>query len=89
MNVETMTTEELEAILKADAEHVGEEPNTEVLMPVLEELARRHREQHPNAKTAEQAFQEFLKHYAPESWCPSPCSNPARTIVRRNHEYFE
>lgn len=66
MNVATMTTEELEAILKADVERTGEDAEAEKLLPILEELARRRREQRPDAKSSEQAFREFLKHYAPK-----------------------
>lgn len=42
-----------------------EEMTTEELLPYLEELARRFRQDHPNAKTAEEAWQDFVKYYLP------------------------
>ena len=67
MDVTTMTTEELEQILRDDASKgKGTGLPWEQLEPVLAELARRKRAAHPELKTAEKAYREFQKHYMPE-----------------------
>lgn len=65
MDVTAMTTEELEAIVLEDGKHLDEPSDMKVLLPVLRELARRHREQNPDSKTAEQSWAEFQEHYMP------------------------
>lgn len=63
LNVKQMSTKELEAILRNDANHPDEEPDLDLLFPVMDELRRRYKIERPNSKTATQSLQEFRKHY--------------------------
>lgn len=64
LNVQAMTTEELQQFVREDYEKRTDESDTDLLFEALEELVRR---SEPNLKllTAEEAWQVFLKHYAP------------------------
>ena len=66
LEVKQLSTEELNEILRKDAEQLDTEPDLDLLLPVMDELARRRKESQPNAKTASQAWLEFMKHYYPK-----------------------
>lgn len=60
----SMPTEALEAICRADAESEYS-MEYEELAPIVRELARRRREEDTGAKTAEQAWADFIQNYLP------------------------
>ena len=60
-NIKNMTTEELEQIIQEDIADT-KEYDTGFILAVCKELASRQ----PKGKTAEQAYKEFLEHYAPK-----------------------
>lgn len=60
------TTEELQAIVREDARHLDQDSDMDFLTPILEELTRRRIQEHPEAMTTEQAFEQFNQHYRPE-----------------------
>lgn len=67
-NYDTMRTEELQEILRKHAhDELETEPDTEELFYIMEVLAKR-RESDPTQthKTAEEAYADFVKYYAPE-----------------------
>ena len=67
-NLSQLSTEELERILRQDAEAPEEqETDTDFLLEVMEVLAERNRENAHTPKTAEEAWESFQKHYAPKS----------------------
>lgn len=67
-NLSQLSTEELEQILRQDAEAPEEqETDTDFLLEVMEVLAERNRENAHTPKTAEEAWESFQKHYAPKS----------------------
>ena len=62
----SMATEELEEILRLDAEApMGQDSDTELLLSVMEMLANRMRNTSSNAKTAQQAWESFQQNYLP------------------------
>lgn len=63
MDVKSMSTEALQAILREDAQKLDQEPDMAFLSPIVEELTRRRKILYPNSKTTEEAHQEFLEHY--------------------------
>ena len=64
---DTMETEELEQILRLDAEAPeGAESDTELLLYVMEVLASRRNNSNITGNTAQQAWESFQKHYMPE-----------------------
>lgn len=63
---DTMTNEELEEILRLDAENTeGGESDTDMLLYVMEVLTDRKRNQFQPARSAEDAFQSFRENYSP------------------------
>lgn len=63
---DTMTTEELEEILRSDMDAPeGQELDTEILLYVMEVLANRRKPGH-TGKTAHEALESFKLHYFPE-----------------------
>lgn len=65
MEYKSKSTEELEAICCEAAERLDGGKSWEELEPILTELARRRRLEHPDAKSPEQALSEFWEHYCP------------------------
>jgi len=62
---DAMTDEELEEILRLDAQNTqGEDTDTQTLLYVMEVLAERKRTSNPG-KTAKQAFETFKQYYMP------------------------
>lgn len=62
----SMATEELEKILRLDAEApMGQESDTELLLHVMELLANRRRNTSRDEKTAQQAWESFQQNYLP------------------------
>ena len=60
-----MTTEELEEILRLDAESQEDEADTELLFYVMEVLARRRKEAKITGNTAQEAWKSFEENYMP------------------------
>ena len=67
LDVQAMTTEELRQFVREDYENRRDESDTDLLFEVLEEPVRRS-EPDPRLHTTEQAWQIFLKHYAPPAY---------------------
>ena len=64
---ETMSTEELEEILRLDAEApVGAQTDTELILFILEVLASRRNKENIAGNTAQKAWESFQQHYMPE-----------------------
>lgn len=64
---DTMTTEELEEILRLDAQAPEEqESDTEMILYVMEVLAERKRDNSHTGKTALEAYESFKQNYMPE-----------------------
>ena len=62
-----MTTEELEEILRLDAEMIdGQESDTEILLYVMEVLTQRKKQAGQTGNTAQEAYETFTQHYLPE-----------------------
>ena len=62
-----MTTEELEEILRLDAEMIdGQESDTEILLYVMEVLTQRRKKIGQTGNTAQEAYETFTQHYLPE-----------------------
>lgn len=62
-----MTTEELEELLRLDAEAPEEqESDTETLLYVMEVLTNRKKHESHTENTAQKAYESFKKHYLPE-----------------------
>lgn len=78
-----METEELEKILRLDAEApVGAESDTELLLYVMEVLARRRNHNHDIAgNNAHSAWSEFQEHYMPEVILDSPKKDKRRPAL--------
>ena len=65
---DTMTTEELEEILRLDAEMPeGQESDTEKILYIMEVLAERKRNTSHTGKTALEAYESFKQNYMPET----------------------
>ena len=65
---DTMTTEELEEILRLDAEMPeGQESDTEKILYIMEVLAERKRNTSHTGNTALEAFESFKQNYVPET----------------------
>ena len=64
---DSMSTEELQEILRLDAQKpVGEESDTDEIFEIMEVLARRHKNENSgNMKTVEQAYESFKQNYMP------------------------
>lgn len=67
-NIKDMTTEELEQFVRDDIEKRTDESDTDMLFAVLEELADRHEAAGVKLRSTEEAYQVFLKHYAPKGY---------------------
>lgn len=78
-----METEELEKILRLDAEAPeGAESDTELLLYVMEVLARRRNNNHDIAgKNAHSAWSEFQEHYMPETILDNPKKEKRRPAL--------
>ena len=64
---ETMATEELEEILRLDAEApAGAQTDTELILFILEVLASRRNKENIAGNTAQKAWESFQQHYMPE-----------------------
>ena len=64
---DSMTNEELEEILRLDAQKTeGEESDLEMLLYVMEVLAVRRKNSENPGKTAEEAFETFKEYYMPD-----------------------
>ena len=65
---DTMTTEELEEILRLDAEMPeGQESDTDKILYIMEVLAERKRNTSHTGKTALEAYKSFKQNYMPET----------------------
>ncbi len=65
---DTMTTEELEEILRLDAEMPeGQESDTEKILYIMEVLAERKRNTRHTGNTALEAYESFKQNYMPET----------------------
>ena len=63
-----MTTEELEEILRLDAEMPeGQESDTEKILYIMEVLAQRNKQNSHTGNTALKAYESFKQHYMPET----------------------
>lgn len=65
LNIVTASTEELRQILRGDLEHPNQGQDIDFLFEAMGELAKRRDLADSNRKTDQQAWQEFLKYYAP------------------------
>jgi hypothetical protein len=65
------TTEELQPVLRDDAEKAGHVRDADFLYEVMGDLARRSQESGLKRKTDLEAWQEFLKYYAPDEFLHS------------------
>lgn len=80
---DSMSTEELEQILRQDAEAPAEqESDTEKILYVMEVLAKRNRETNRTGTTPQEAWESFQEHYAPEK-DSIKSDRPIRPWVRR------
>lgn len=67
-NYDSMTTEELEEILRLDAEMPeGQESDTDKILYIMEVLAERKRNNSHTGNTALEALESFKQHYMPET----------------------
>ncbi len=65
---DVMTTEELEEILRLDAEMPeGQESDTEKILYIMEVLAQRNKQNSHTGNTALKAYESFKQHYMPET----------------------
>lgn len=82
-NLSQMSTEELEQILRQDAEApADQEADTDFLLDVMEVLAKRDKENVQTKKTAEEAWVSFQEHYAPDPEAVRS-AKPVRPWLRR------
>ncbi|MBR2311027.1 MAG: DUF4367 domain-containing protein [Oscillospiraceae bacterium] len=81
---EAMTTEELEEILRLDAEMPqGQESDTDTILYIMEVLAERKRNSSHTGKTALEAYESFKSNYMPETDNDTvPEKMPAKTRGR-------
>ena len=82
-----MTTEELEEILRLDAEMIdGQESDTEILLYVMEVLTQRKKQAGQTGNTAQEAYETFTQHYLPEidntDPVPSKRNKPTKCSLR-------
>lgn len=71
---DSMKTEDLEEILRSDFEsNLDEEADTELLLYVMEVLAKRNRDSNTPEITAQQAWESFQENYLPEEENSSEC----------------
>lgn len=80
---DTMTTEELEEILRLDSEAPeDQESDGELLLYVMEVLARRKQNSVNPGKTAQQAWESFEKHYLPAEEATTAPGEPKKVQPR-------
>lgn len=78
-----MTTEELEEILRLDAENTeDQESDTETLLYVMEVLTKRRMNNGHTGNTAQEAYESFKQHYMPEIDNEDPVPTTAYTAKR-------
>lgn len=81
---ETMETEELEEILRLDAETPeGVETDTELVLFILEVLAKRKNTTNLTGNTAQKAWESFEQNYMPEKSRKSATTNRTTPWLRR------
>ena len=81
---EAMETEELEEILRLDAETpAGVETDTELVLFILEVLARRKNTKNITGNTAQKAWESFEQNYMPEKSRKSATTNRTTHWLRR------
>ena len=80
---DTMTTEELEEILRLDAEMPeGQESDTEKILYIMEVLAKRNKQNSHTGNTALKAYESFKQHYMPETDNIVPVKTTRRRMPR-------
>ena len=78
-----MTTEELEEILRLDAENTeDQESDTETLLYVMEVLTKRRMNNGHTGNTAQEAYESFKQHYMPETDHENSTSTTEHTAKR-------
>lgn len=78
-NYDSMTTEELEEILRLDAEMPeGQESDTDKILYIMEVLAERKRNTSHTGKTALEAFESFKQNYMPKTDNTAPVKVKSR-----------
>lgn len=81
---ETMSTEELEEILRLDAEvPAGAQTDTELILFILEVLASRRNKENIAGNTAQKAWESFQQHYMPEEPEKPLKTNKSTNWIRR------
>lgn len=81
---DSMPMEALEQILRADAETPAEqESDIELILYVMEVLARRKKENQQSRKTAQQSWESFQQNYLPEPEIQEHRKLPGRPWLRR------
>ena len=79
---DSMTNEELEAILRLDAQKTeGEESDLEMLLYVMEVLAVRRKNSENPRKTAGEAFETFKEYYMPDDSTDAPAQVSSKAQV--------
>lgn len=79
---DTMETEELEHILRLDAEAPeGAESDTELLLYVMEVLASRRNNTNITGNTAQEAWESFQKNYMPEEYLETESEKKSKCIA--------
>lgn len=79
---DSMTNEELEEILRLDAQKTeGEESDLEMLLYVMEVLAVRKKNSENPGKTAGEAFRTFKEHYMPDDSTDETAQVPSKAQV--------
>lgn len=85
---DSMTTEDLEEILRLDAEApMEQESDTELLLYVMGVLANR-RKKNNTGKTAQEAWQSFQQHYLPEDDELNEHTLEAKEPVKSSHPWL-
>lgn len=81
---ETMETEELEEILRLDAEAPeGVETDTELVLFILEVLARRKNTKNITGNTAQKSWESFKQNYMPDEFRKSEAARKSAPWLRR------
>lgn len=80
---DAMATEELEQILRLDAESPeGQESNTELLLYIMEVLADRRKNTNHTGKTAQESWESFQRKYLSPAEEPEPVRRPGPWLRR-------
>ena len=81
-----MSTDELEQILRLDAESTeGQESDTETLLYIMEVLTKRRKNNGHTGNTAQEAYESFKQHYMPEIDCENHV--PANENASKIHTF--